>query len=215
MSGGRATDEADRARLVERALLLSVASVIWGGLSGGFSLTVGVVDGSLAVVGVGLEVLADLAGSAALVRRFRAERRAGPVEALGAESRARVVVTGALAVTSAVLVAGAAHALLAGSRPSASILSIVGPAVTFAVLLPLAAAKRRVAGALSSSALRGDASMSAIEAATSLLAIGGLALYHSLGWWWVDRVAALVIAAVAAVEAWRTWRAGRDLSAHR
>ena len=103
MSIGRAADGSERARLVERALLLSVVSVLWGALSGGFSVTVGVVDGSLAVVGVGLGVLADLAGSAALVRRFRAER---------------------------LLVAGATHALLVGSRPDASLLSVVDPVVT-------------------------------------------------------------------------------------
>jgi hypothetical protein len=31
-----------------------------------------------------------------------------------------------------------------------------------------------------------------------------LALNRALGWWWADRVAALVVAAVAAVEAWHT-----------
>jgi hypothetical protein len=37
----------------------------------------------------------------------------------------------------------------------------------------------------------------------------GLALYDVLGWWWADRVAALVVAAIAAALAWRTaphWR---------
>jgi divalent metal cation (Fe/Co/Zn/Cd) transporter len=210
MSAVRPADVDDRARLVERALLLVVASVVWGALSGGFSLAVGIVDGSLAVVGVGLGVLADLAGSAVLVWRFRAERRDGPAKAPEAESRASVVVAGALTVTSAVLVVGATHALLVGSRPGASLLAVAGPAVTFAVLVPLALAKRRVGGALDSSALCGDAALSAVGAATSLLAIAGLLSYRYLGWWWVDRAAALVIAAVAAIEARRTWRAGRE-----
>ena len=31
--------------------------------------------------------------------------------------------------------------------------------------------------------------------ATSLLALAALALYDTLGWWWADRVAALIVAA--------------------
>jgi divalent metal cation (Fe/Co/Zn/Cd) transporter len=34
-----------------------------------------------------------------------------------------------------------------------------------------------------------------------------LIAYQLLGWWWADRVAALVVAGVAAAEAWRTARA--------
>jgi divalent metal cation (Fe/Co/Zn/Cd) transporter len=32
--------------------------------------------------------------------------------------------------------------------------------------------------------------------------VAGLVLYDVLGWWWADRVAALVVAAIAAALAW-------------
>jgi divalent metal cation (Fe/Co/Zn/Cd) transporter len=53
-----------------------------------------------------------------------------------------------------------------------------------------------------------DSALSAIGAATSLLALTGLTLYRVLGWWWPDRVAGLAVAALAAAEAWRIapWR---------
>ncbi len=57
---------------------------------------------------------------------------------------------------------------------------------------------------MASRALQGDGTLSGIGAATSLLALAALALYHMLGWWWADRVAALAVAGIAAVEAWRT-----------
>jgi divalent metal cation (Fe/Co/Zn/Cd) transporter len=57
---------------------------------------------------------------------------------------------------------------------------------------------------MASQALLGDGALSGIGAATSLLALAALVLYHTLGWWWADRVAALVVAAIAAVEAWHT-----------
>jgi hypothetical protein len=45
-----------------------------------------------------------------------------------------------------------------------------------------------------SRALQGDGTLSAIEAATSVLALAALMLYHTLGWWWADRAAAPVAA---------------------
>jgi len=95
----------------------------------------------------------------------------------------------------------AIHALIVGSRPESSTLGIVTAGLAFVVLAPLAYGKLRVAAELSSRALRGDGTLSAIGAAVALLALTGLALDQSLGWWWADRVAALIVAAVAAAEA--------------
>jgi hypothetical protein len=72
----RAVDQpssSSRDRLIVSALRLSALSVVWGVLAGGVSLTVGLLNGSLGVIGLGLNVLADVAGSAALLWRFRAE----------------------------------------------------------------------------------------------------------------------------------------------
>ena len=113
-------------------------------------------------------------------------------------------------LVSVVLTAESAAALAAGSRPGSSAIALAVAAVSLAVLAPLAYAKRRLGGRLGSAALRGDGALSGIGASTCLLALAGLALYRTLGWWWADRVAALVVAAIAAVEAWRTIRESRD-----
>jgi divalent metal cation (Fe/Co/Zn/Cd) transporter len=55
---------------------------------------------------------------------------------------------------------------------------------------------------MASRALRGDGVLSGIGAATSLLAFVALVFYDTLGRW-ADRVAALIVAAVAAAEAWQ------------
>ena len=72
------------------------------------------------------------------------------------------------------------------------------------VLTPLAYAKRRLGRQMGSLALQGDGALSGIGAGTSLLALAALILNDALGWWWADRVAALIVAAVAAAEAWHT-----------
>ena len=54
---------------------------------------------------------------------------------------------------------------------------------------------------MASRVLQGDGALSAIGAAISLLALAALMLYDTLGWW-ADRIAALIVAAIAAAEAW-------------
>lgn len=203
-----ATDEQQggalaRDELVTRALRLVTASVIFGLLSGTVSVVTGLHDGSLGVFAAGLGVLADVAGSAVLIWRFRAERRHPGSPHVG-EVRAALIVAAALAVVAVVLTAGSVSALASGSRPGSSPLALVSAGVSLAVLAPLAVAKRRAGRRMDSRALMGDGALSGIGAATSLLALAALVLYHALGWWWADRAAALAVAAIAAAEAWHT-----------
>jgi divalent metal cation (Fe/Co/Zn/Cd) transporter len=194
---------ASRARLVTTALRLVIVSVAFGAVTGVISVTAGLRDHSLGVFGVGLGVLADVTGSAVLIWRFRAER-SQPVRSATAENRAAIVVAAALAVVSAVLTVESVVALAARSHPGTSTVALAVAGVSLAVLTPLAYAKRRLGSRMASAALKGDAALSATGAAASLLALTGLALYRTLGWWWADRIAALVIATIAAGEAWRT-----------
>jgi divalent metal cation (Fe/Co/Zn/Cd) transporter len=193
----------DRFRQVTAALWLVGISVIFGLSSGAVSVSTGLASHSLSVLAVGLGVLADVTGSAILVWRFRAEQRQ-PGRAPAAEARAAIVVAAALAIVSAVITVQAAIALATGSRPGTSGVTLIVAGVSLVVLTPLAYAKRRLGVRMASRALHGDGTLSGIGAATSLLALTALALYHTLGWWWADRIAALIVAAIAAIEAWRT-----------
>ena len=192
-----------RLRMVTRALWLVWVSVAFGTLSGVVSVVTGLHGHSLSVFAVGLGVLADVTGSAALIWRFRAERRQ-PGRSGDQETRAAAIVAAALAVVSAVLTVESVTALAGGSRPGTSDLTLIAAGVSLAVLTPLTFAKRRLGRQMASRALQGDGALSGIGAATSLLALIALALYHTLGWWWADRIAALTVAAVAAAAAWHT-----------
>ncbi len=200
-----AGQDAARQDLVAAALRLVTISVTFGVLSGAVSVVFGLRAHSLGVLAIGLGVLADVAGSAVLIWRFRAEQRQPDVP-LHAEARAALVVAAALALVCVVLAAESALALASGSRPGTSTAALAAAAVSVAVLTPLAIAKRRLGARLRSPALRGDGALSGIGAATSALALAALILSDVLGWWWADRAAALVVAAVAGAEAWRTAR---------
>ncbi|HEX5189674.1 MAG TPA: cation transporter [Streptosporangiaceae bacterium] len=204
----RAGQQADRLRMINMALRLVTASVVFGLAAGTVSVITGLHGRSLGVLGAGLGVLADVTGSATLIWRFRAERER-PEQSSAMEVRAAAVVAVALAVVSVVLTIESVPALVTGSRPGTSPATLAAAGVSLVVLTPLAFAKRRLGRQMESPALQGDGALSGIGAATSFLAFAALAAWHTLGWWWADRVAALVVAAVAAAAAWRTAPAGR------
>jgi divalent metal cation (Fe/Co/Zn/Cd) transporter len=195
----------ERHVLVHLALRLSVVSVVWGLGVGTWSITAGLLAGSLGVLGLGLDLIADVAGSVSLVWRFRRER-ADPEAADRAEAHASVVVVGALLLTAAVLTVASVRALVAGTSPDNSLSAMLSALVSALVLAPLAIAKRKVGTDLSSSALRGDGTLSGIGAFLGVLAVVGLLANRYLGWWWADRVAALGAAGIALTEARRVLR---------
>lgn len=190
----------NRSALLERALRLSWLSVVFGTLSGSVSVGAGLADHSLGVLAAGLSVLADVSGSIVLIWRFRVER-SDPHRAHQVEDRAAVVVAVALAVIGVLLTYESISALIQGTHPGSSPLAVVTSAVSVCVLAPLAYAKRVTAIALGSHALRGDSTLSAIGAGTALFALIGLLLNAAFGWWWADRVVALLIAGAAGFEA--------------
>jgi divalent metal cation (Fe/Co/Zn/Cd) transporter len=190
----------DRSVLIALALRLSWLSVAWAVLSGAASLTVGVLDHSLAIVGVGLNLLGDMAGSLVLIWRFGHERKRSH-HAEDAERVARLIVGACLTVVAAFLAVEALRRLTAGTGATDAVAPILVAAASLVVLPPLARAKRRAGTILGSRALRGDGTLSGVGAAIALLAIAGLLANRTLGWWWADPTAALVVAAVAGFEA--------------
>jgi divalent metal cation (Fe/Co/Zn/Cd) transporter len=195
----------DRRRLVKRALRLSYESIIWGVASGSISIVIGVSNHSVAVLGVGLNLIGDMVGSVMVARRFRTERRALS-DGQRAEQAAAAVIASVLVAAAIVLTVSAIAALASGSRPEGSPLAIVAAVANVVVLFPLGAAKRRVGVALASEALKGDAALSALGGGMALLALVGLLLDRGLGWWWADRVAALVVATIIVAEGIRIAR---------
>jgi len=101
--------------LVSRALVLLYVSVTRGLESAIGAVTVGVLTGSLGVLGLGLGVAGDVAGSASVVWRFRVERLR-PDGTHRAEARASRVVAASLAVTAVFLTVQAVRALLTARR---------------------------------------------------------------------------------------------------
>ena len=205
MSPGQREEGPNRHDMLKRALLLSYISICWGVLAGAVAITSGLLAGSLGVLGLGLNVLADVGGSIGLVWRFRVER-GDPERGHRAEARASMIVAAALGVVAVTLAVAAVDELRAGSAPKQSLLAMITAGVAAVALVPLGIAKHRTGDALKSHALKGDGTLSGIGAGLGVIALFGLLANEFLGWWWADRVAALGIAAIAGAEVVRVLR---------
>ena len=189
---------------LRRALTISYASVAWSVAAGSFSVYAGLRAGSTALLGTGTDLLADLISSVVLVWRFRLELHGGrPGHEV--EARAHVVAALALMAVAAGVAASASVRLASGHGASPDAIGIATAAASLAVLPLLAVAKRRIAAAVPSPALRTDAAITLVGAGTAALSLIGLLLTETLDWTAADPAAALAIAALAA------WTGVREL----
>jgi divalent metal cation (Fe/Co/Zn/Cd) transporter len=184
----------ERAVLLRRATLLSVASVVLSGLTGTAAVGIALSTGALSLLGFGFDAAIDSIASAALVWRFRLERR-DPTAAERAELLAERIVGMVLLILAATLTAGAIQALLSGAHPATSPAAAAIPIVGLVMLPPLAMAKYRTARSLRSGALRADSILTALAAGLAAVSLISLAL-AGVGVTWADALGGLVIASV-------------------
>jgi divalent metal cation (Fe/Co/Zn/Cd) transporter len=193
---------ASRASLVQSALRLSYFTIAWNGVIGAAALVVSTVTDSLALAGFALNALLDSSASAILVWRFRRER-SDPQGAERLERRAQALIAAAMLVVALYVGFEALRALLNASHADESRLGFVLAVVSLLILPWLGRMKLRVASALPSRALRGDAVLTLAAAALAAITLIALLATGAFGWWWADPLAALIIAGFLAVEAVR------------
>jgi len=191
------TDDA-RVALVRRGLWLNYATLSYNIVEAGVSLLVGLLAGSVALVGFGFDSVIEVVASIAAQWRLRAD--------LASERRERVEQTSHRVVGWCFLALGAyvayesVESLWTRSRPDRTLIGIAVLAASAVVMPLLARAKRRVAHALESRSLGSEAAQTSLCAYLSIIALAGLALNALFGWWWADPLAALAMVPIIAKE---------------
>ncbi len=185
----------DRDRLLRRALELSALSVGYSGLVGILAVVIGLTTGRLALLGFGFDSAIDSIASIVLLWRFRLETT-HPHHAERAEEIAELVVSVVLVVLGLYLGINAIHALATGAHPEASPIGLGISLLSLVVLPPLALAKRRVATALASGALRGDSTLTGLAAVLAAVSLVGFVLTEALGIGGADAIGGLIVAGV-------------------
>ncbi len=193
-------DAGRRGLLGRRARLLAGASVVYNVVEAVVAVSAGLVAGSVALVGFGLDAVVEVSSGLIVLWQFAHHLP---------ESRERLALR-LMAISFFALAAyvsvGSVLALVGGAEPDHSPVGIGLAAASLVVMPFLSWAQRRTGRELGSNAVVADSTQTLLCTYLSAVLLGGLLLNSLLGWSWADPVAGLVIAAVAAREGVQAWR---------
>jgi divalent metal cation (Fe/Co/Zn/Cd) transporter len=193
-------DPTRRRQLGRRAQVLAAASVSYNAIEAVIAITAGLVAGSIALVGFGLDSIVEVSSGLIILWQFRhplpesRERRALRLMALSFFALAAYVTFESV------------RALVTGHDPEASPVGIGLAAASLLIMPFLSWAQRRTGRSLGSNAVVADSTQTLLCTYLSAVLLAGLVLNATLGWSWADPIAGLVIAAVAVREGLEAWR---------
>lgn len=167
---------------------LEYLTIAWNAVEAIVSIAAGLMAGSTALVGFGVDSVIESGSGGVLLWRLQEssdhEKR---------EARALRWVGVTFLALAAWVSLDAIGSLLEREAPSASYIGIVIAALSLIVMPWLAHKKRRVAASIGSRALQSDSRQTSLCAYLSAILLVGLLLNALLGWWWADSVAALAM----------------------
>ena len=188
----------DRESIALRGKRLEYFTIAWNMLEGIASVIAGAIVGSISLVGFGLDSFIEVASGTALLWRMSVDAD---------ESRRERNETVSLRIVGACFLCLAAYIglesireLLAKKASEHSIAGILIAIVSLIVMPLLSKAKRQVGQQLGSAAMHADARQTEFCTYLSAILLAGLLLNMSVGWWWADPVAALVMVPIVAKE---------------
>jgi divalent metal cation (Fe/Co/Zn/Cd) transporter len=197
-------DPRERDRLIRRAKALSWLSLAWMTVEGAVAITAALMAGSVALLGFGIDSGIEGLASVIVIWRFTGARRLSEQ----AELRAQKAVAVSFFLLAPYIAQDAIRALAASEHPSTSWVGI-GLSVSSIIVMPLLGrAKKRVGERLGSGATAGEGAQNLLCAYMAAGVLVGLATNTALGWWWLDPLIALVIAAAAVREGREAWGEG-------
>ncbi|MDQ2664594.1 MAG: cation transporter [Gemmatimonadota bacterium] len=191
-------DMPTRAVLVRQGQLFSRITLIYNACEGLAAIITGVMAGSIVLVGFGLDSIIEVISGAAALWRLRADVDVARRE--HAERFALRIIGACFVGLALYIAADAGQALVRHEMPSATLAGTIVAGLSVVVMPVLARRKRRIAIALGSRALQADAVQTALCVCLSAIVLIGLLLNATLGWWWADPVAALVMTPIIARE---------------
>lgn len=186
----------------KRARQLSWLSLAWMSTEGILGVVTGVMAGSIALTAFGIQSFIEGLASLAIVWLFTGAR----LGSTNAEGRAQKFVAIQFFLLVPFVGYEAVSKLVTGEHAETSLLGI-GLVTTSLIGMPLLGiAKRRLADKLGSVATRGEGTQNLLCAYLAGAVLLGLLGNTLFGWWWLDPIAALVIAAVSIREGRESWR---------
>lgn len=191
-NGADPTPSVDRHHFLVRAQRLAAFTIAYNITEGAIAITAGLLAGSRALTGFGLDSAVESISAAVLTWRLLVERR-DPERAERVERRATKAIGVSFLVLAAYVGFESVRSLVLQEEPDAAPIGIALTVLSLIVMPVLAYRKRQVANALGSRAAQADAAQTLACVYLSAVVLAGLVLNAWLGWWWADPIAALAV----------------------
>ncbi len=195
-----AVDPGRREQLGRQAQLLAAASVSYNLIEAVIAIAAGLLAGSIALVGFGLDSIVEVSSGLIILWQFR-----HPLPETRERQALRLIALSFFALA-AYVTFESLRTLIGGHEPDASPIGIALAAASLVVMPFLSWAQRRTGKQLGSNAVVADSTQTLLCTYLSAVLLVGLVLNATLGWSWADPLAGLVIAAVAVREGLEAWR---------
>lgn len=189
-----------RALLQRRIRWIVAATIGYNVVEAIIAISAGSIASSSALVGFGLDSIVEVLSAAAVAWQF-----SSPEPQKREKTALRLIAFSFFALALYVAVSALA-ALFGGERAEHSPVGLWLAAISLLVMPFLSLAERRAGRELGSASAIADSKQTLICSYLSAAVLVGLLLNSTLGWWWADPVAALVIAVVAVREGLEAWR---------
>lgn len=201
MTGPLHSPTTERRQVLSRRIrLFAAATITYNVIEAIVALWAGGVADSSALIGFGLDSVIEVASALALSWQFSAkdpERRE--------HLTLRIIAVSFFALAAFVAV-DSIRSLAGAGEAQHSVPGIVIAALSLAVMPVLSWAQRRAGRELGSRTAVADSKQTLLCTYLSAVLLVGLVLNSTLGWWWADAGAALVIAGIAVREGTNAWR---------
>ena len=191
-------------RLTRRGLRLAQFTVAYNVVEGAVAIVAGVVAGLVSVIGFGIDSGIESIAGVLVGLRLAARLRHGHADERKERITLRLVAATFFLLAAYVTVEGI-RSLVTAERPDTSMVSLVLLAASIVVMPVLAAAKTRVGRRLGDPLILADAAETRICVLLSVSTLLGVGIFTVTGAWWLDPVAAFVIAAFAIHEGREAW----------
>ena len=198
-----ATISAERYReLAVRVTLLSWLSLGVMSIEGIVAIVAGIMAGSIALVGFGLDSAIEGFASVIIIWRFTGSR----VMSQAAEHRAQKLVAIQFFFLAPYVAFESIRALAGSEHPDVSVPGMALAVFSLITMPLLGVAKQRIAEQIGSAATKGEGRQNILCAYLAGALLIGLAGNAIAGAWWLDPTVGLLIAAVAVREGLEAWR---------
>lgn len=189
-------------QLGRRVKLLSWLSLGVMSVEGIVAILAGLIAGSIALIGFGLDSAVEGVASVIIVWRFSGSR----VMSQTAEQRAQMLVAVQFFILAPYVAVESVRALAGGAHPEVSVVGMALAVWSLVTMPVLGIAKQRIANEIGSAATKGEGRQNVLCAYLAGALLVGLLGNAIAGTWWLDPVVGLLIAAVAIKEGMESWR---------